>query len=202
MSKMWIKTRLLGLTKLLFLPVSLVSGYWREKRRQQRERAYERDSELEIERRRRDTGAGLKKQLDDIWNAHYDPPAMEKLLQRYTLRTKKDEELQRAKEERTKRNTALSLITQHPGYKILVEAWKMIELDALIKIRHPEYKDFDDSKEKGFSDERFLGKQLGRLEVIEETRIMVMAAKQQLQLERERAAEEERRKREQNATTE
>ena len=199
MQKMSLKERLLRFAKLLSLPMRALSGYWREKRWQTSRISNESDPTLEIEHRRSDTRSSIKGQVKRLWDAHYEPPAMGQLLQKYTLRTKKDAELQQEKESRRSRNSQIALVSKHPGYKHLVSLWATIEADSLYKLRHPERKNLEANGEAGLSDEFYRGKQIGRLEMIEDTRLTVMAAIQELAYDRKLEAEKAARKKENEA---
>jgi hypothetical protein len=68
----------------------------------------------------------------------------------------------------------------------------------MFKLRHPEQKNIESNGEAGLSDELYRGKQIGRLEVIEEIRTMVMAAIQELAYDRKLEAERAREREKQN----
>lgn len=174
-----------------------LSRYWREKRWKRSVVSGQRDTALETKHRFSDIRSSIKSQVKRLWDAHYEPPAMGELLRKYTLRTKKDSELQQEKENKRLRNSQIALVSKHPGYKHLVSLWSIVEADAMFKLRHPEQKNIESNGESGLSDELYRGKQIGRLEVVEDIRTMVMAAIQELaydrKLEAERAREREKR---------
>lgn len=160
-----------------------------------------RNSELEVEHRRRFTRAGIVSQIRHLWDAHYDPPAMGELLRKYTIRTNKAEDLQRAKGKRDERNALIKRLSDYEGYRrLIVPFLELAETDAYFKLRHPDDRNQGDPA-KHISLEEYVGKQNGKLELVEDFRLMVSSGI--AELEREKAAQkaEALRKEGQNAPT-
>lgn len=139
------------------------------------------NTELEIEDRRRNARGSIERETGHLWDAHYDPPAMGRLLQKFTTRTRKDEEIQRAKEERRKRNALITNLSRYEGYRLIIVPFlESIEQDSYFKLRHPE------DKPKDMSLEWYNGKQVGRLEVIEDFRLMITTSLSEKEMDKAR----------------
>ena len=198
MQKMSFKERLLGLTKLLSISLYNLSRYWRDTGFKPSEDIHENYPDLAAEHRRRERRAGLERQTEDIWNAHYEPPRVGELLQQYTLRTKKDEGVQEEARKRSERNSRLAGFSATRQYKeIVVEFFKMIEVDAYWRLRHPEERiKSDDPGDRANSIEWYNGKQAGRLEIVEDFRLMISSALLEIQTEKAREKLKEKQKNE------
>ena len=157
------------------------------------------DTGLEAQRRRQLTRTSIGGIVKRVWDAHYDPPRVEDLLRKYTLRTRKDEELQAAAGKRSERNALIKRLSDYEGYKrIIVPFLQIAENDAYFKLRHPEDRT---AGEKHFSLEEYIGKQNGKLELIEDLRLMVSTAISDIQRESDKKKAEAIRKGGMNAET-
>lgn len=141
------------------------------------------NSGLEIEDRRQFGRRSIEQQVGQLWDAHKKPPRLDRLLQKLTTRTRKDEDIQRAKEAKRIRNSAVKRLSDRPEYNIIVDFFKREEVNAYFSLRHPE-----EEKSPNISLERFSGQQDGKLELIEKFRLMVTTAI--AELEQDRAREE------------
>lgn len=140
---------------------------------------------LEVTDRRRDTRGSIDSQVEHLWHASENPPRMGQLL-RSTVRATKDEDIQRAKEERNTRNLTIVEWLKRPGYNLFVAWLKQIEGDSYYKLRHGEGRPANESLE------HYLGKQDGRLEVIEDIRMMFSESRREFRdyIEAKKAEEE------------
>lgn len=140
--------------------------------------------ELEIEDRRRDPRTGIERQVRHLWNASENPPRMERLLRKFSPRTRKDEEVQRAAEEKFSRSVKLVEWSKRDGYNIFVAFLQTAESDAYFQLRS--FKGVKD----GISVQENLWKQNGKLEMIEDIRLMFADARMQLQMYKDKKAQE------------
>ena len=177
--------RLLGTAKRVLLPVQKVQRH-RSSHRNPNANSAEHTG-MEAEHRRRFTRGSIESQVGHLWDASEKPPRMEELLRKHSVRTRKDEEVQRGKEEKRARSVKLVEWTKRDAYNVFVAFLKNIEADAYYRLRHPDHK-------PGESIERYIGRQDGKLEVIEDIRLMFAEARLTLQ---EARAEQEK----QNETT-
>lgn len=132
------------------------------------------NSDMEAEHRRRDTRASVDSQVGHLWDASENPPRMERLLQKLTPRTRKDEEVQRAKEERFERNVVITEWIKRNGYNLFVAWLQQIEGDAYYRLRNMGQKPANETSDF------YIGKQNGKLELIEDIRLMFSTARMEL----------------------
>lgn len=160
-----------------------------------------RNTGLEAKRRRQLTRTSISGIIDRVWNAHYEPPRVEQLLRKYTLRTRKDQELREAEGKRSERNALIKRLSDYEGYRrIIVPFLQVAENDAYMKLRHPEDRKQGEFN-KEISLEEYVGRQNGKLELIEDMRLMVSSALADIQRDLDKKKAEAIRKGEQNAET-
>lgn len=186
---MWLKTGLLAIKKRLSLSLSHLQRHRRNAGPEGSVGQSSEDTWLEAEHRRCNARAGIDGQVRHFWDAHYEPPRVAELLSKYRLRTKKTEGLEDKARKRSERNTVIKRLSEYEGYrKIIVPFLAALETDAYYKLRHPEEKNAAaDKGEMQNSMDWYIGKQNGRLEVIEDFRLMVTTALAELQMDRARA---------------
>lgn len=171
MSALQSAKRLLDSIKRISLPMPRLQRH-RGKNRNTKH-TQQTDTLMASEHRRRYSRASVDSQVGHIWHASENPPRMAELLRKHTLRTKADAKVQQTKEERYARDLKLTEWIKRDGYDIFVAFLKNIEGDAYFKLRNP-------SPEQNESIERFMGRQAGRLDVIEDIRLMFMDARVKL----------------------
>lgn len=182
------KERLLEVKERISLSLSILSGHWRETGY---EGSSDQDAEnpwLEAEHRRCDTRASIDRQVGHLWDAHYEPPRVEELLRKHTLRTKQTTGMEEKARRRSERNSLIKRLSEYEGYRrVIVPFLSSLETDAFYKLRHPEEKNQAvDRGERGNSVDWYIGKQNGRLEIIEDLRLMVTTALAELQMDKAR----------------
>lgn len=169
---MQIRKRLLGLKELLLLPLCVLS---RHRGKSAGEDLYPDNSELEVERGRRNPRGSIERFVRHLWDAAKNPPTVERLLRKFTPRTEEAEAVRAREEEIHQRNIIITEHSRHRGYPVLVSQLQQIESDAYFNLRKPEA-----ARPVNMSVEEWVGKQNGRLEVVEDLRLFYANAAFQL----------------------
>lgn len=126
---------------------------------------------------RREFRGSVDEFVQHVWDASENPPGMGELLRKYRLRKEKNDGVQEKAEEKHKRNIILTEFSKRPGYDILTAFLKRIEGDAYFKLRNLK------ERPQNVSMESWVGMQSGKLEVIEDIRLMFSTAASELRWE-------------------
>lgn len=128
------------------------------------------DSELETARRRYDVRGSVDAFTQRIWDAFDVKGKVGRLLRKQSLRTRKDEEVQRRQEEIGRRSLLLTNLSRSQGHVIEKEFFKKIESGAYLNLRFPE------GRKEGVSLDYYVGFQNGSIWVVENWRRMIAEA--------------------------
>lgn len=123
------------------------------------------DTELEASHRRHDIRGSVEAFTKRIWDAIQKPQGMEVLLRKHSLRTRKDDEIQRREEETNKRIVRLARLSKTEGWQIdIVSMLRSWENFCYMNLRFPE------TRKDKVSLDNFIGFQNGALWIIESLR--------------------------------
>lgn len=126
---------------------------------------YKKDPKLETSSGRHDIRRSVESFTQRVWDAVQKPKGVAELLRKQSLRTRKDEEVQRRQEEIDKRNIRLVHLSRTQGWEIdVVNMLRQWENFCYMNLRFPE------TRKDKVSLEYFLGYQNGSLWVIESLR--------------------------------
>lgn len=177
-----IHKRLLAVLKRIYFPVQKVPRY----RKTNRHTATSSPANpvVEAQSGRRDIRGSINSQVKHLWDASEKPPRMGELLRKHTIRTRKDEEVQRAKEEEHQRSVIITEWAKREGYNIFVAFLQQIESDGYYRLRN------NHGKQPNENTDYYIGKQNGRLEVIEDIRLFFAYSRMKLQEHLESKKEE------------
>jgi hypothetical protein len=184
------KKRLLGFKKLLSIPLLTLSRL--RKRHRVSPHLHQKNTGLEAKHRRLDTRGSIDGFVGQVWDASENPPGVGELLRKHRLRTKKDEGVQEKQEEKHRRNIVLTEFSKRPGYDLLKAFLQLIEGDAYFKLRNLK------ERPENVSMDSWVGIQNGRLEVVEDIRLMFATARAELKRER---IDEQKKEGEKNAVS-
>lgn len=158
---MRIKKRLLGSKRLLSLPLSILSRYWKNTR-QKFFHLFKQHSRLETDHRRYEVRRNIERFTQRIWDAAKKLPTVARSLPQHPLREKEDERIQQKKRKTHQRALRFAkLIKSDVWTKDLVKMLNQWEKFCYMNLRFPE------TRKDKVSLDSFIGFQNGALWVIE-----------------------------------